>query len=155
MNKQRISYYISICNIHSERLKSSLKNLEKIIPLSVAQYKLLNEQELSFVDQMSYRFGKLQDAMGRLLRILLLTIGEDVSQLPFIDVLNRAEKLGIIDSAHEWITLRELRNLLTHEYSEKLEDIVEGINKLYQISNRLLEIYDRIEKYINKRNLLE
>lgn len=155
MNKQRISSYLSICNIHSERLKSALKNLEKIIPLSVSQYKLLNEQELSFVDQMSYRFGKLQDAMGRLLRILLLTIGEDVSQLPFIDVLNRAEKLGIIDRAHEWITLRELRNLLTHEYSEKIEDIVEGINKLYQISNRLLEIYDRIKKYINKRNILE
>lgn len=155
MNKQRISSYLSICNIHSERLKSALKNLEKIIPLSVSQYKLLNEQDLSFVDQMSYRFGKLQDAMGRLLRILLLTIGEDVSQLPFIDVLNRAEKLGIIDRAHEWITLRELRNLLTHEYSEKIEDIVEGINKLYQISNRLLEIYDRIKKYINKRNILE
>lgn len=155
MNKQRILSYISMCNIHSERLKSALKNLEKIIPLSVPQYKLLNEQELSFVDQMSYRFGKLQDAMGRLLKTLLLTIGEDVSQLPFIDVLNRAEKLGIIDRAHEWITLRELRNLLTHEYSEKIEEIVNGINKLYEISKRLLEILEGIIKYINKRQILE
>ncbi|MEJ5227061.1 hypothetical protein [Thermodesulfovibrio sp.] len=155
MNKQRILSYISICNIHSERLKSSLRNLEKLIPLSVLQYKLLNEQELSFLDQMSYRFGKLQDLSGGLLRAILLTIEEDVSHLPFIDILNKAEKLGIIDSAHEWITLRELRNLLTHEYSEKIEDIVNGINKLYEISKRLLDIYEGIIQYINKRQILE
>ncbi|WP_297209762.1 MULTISPECIES: hypothetical protein [Thermodesulfovibrio] len=155
MNKQRILSYISICNIHSERLKSSLRNLEKLIPLSVLQYKLLNEQELSFLDQMSYRFGKLQDLSGRLLRAILLTIEEDVSHLPFIDILNKAEKLGIIDSAHDWITLRELRNLLTQEYSEKIEEIVNGINKLYEISKRLLDIYKGIIQYINKRQILE
>lgn len=155
MNKQRIASYISVCNIHSERLANSIRNLKKLIPFSVAQYKMLNEQEVSFLDQMSYRFGTLQDAMGRLLRLILLSLGEDVTNLPFIDILNKAEKLGIIENAHEWITLRELRNLLTHEYSEKIEEIVEGINKLYEISKRLLEIYKEIIEYIDKRKILE
>lgn len=155
MNRQRLFSYISICNTHSNRLNSSLKYLEKLVPITVTQYEKLTEQEFSFVDQMSYRFGKLQDTMGRLLRSLLIALEEEAQQLPFIDVLNRAEKIGIIESAQEWITLRELRNILTHEYSEKVEEIVEGINKLYEISQRLLEIYKRIINYIDKRKILE
>lgn len=155
MNRQRLSSYISICNIHAKRLSSALKYLQNLIPVTIAKYKTLKEQELSFIDQMSYRFGKLQDAMGRLLRSLLLVLEEDAHQLPFIDVLNRAEKLGIIENAQEWITLRELRNILAHEYSDKVEEIVEGINKLYEVSQRLLEIFEGIINYINKRKIME
>lgn len=64
---------------------------------------------------MSYRFGKLQDSAGRLSRLTLDALGEEVYELTFIDVLNRAEKLGILDSAKDWLILRELRNLITHE----------------------------------------
>ncbi|GAQ94209.1 hypothetical protein TAGGR_1388 [Thermodesulfovibrio aggregans] len=155
MTTQRLSSYISICDKHAERLNSSLRNLEKFIPFTVSKYESLTEQEISFIDQMSYRFGKLQDTMGRLLRVILNILEEDIYQLPFIDVLNRAEKLGIIENAQEWITLRELRNILTHEYSEKVEDIVEGINKLYKISYRLLEIYNGVLKYIERKKILE
>ncbi len=103
---------------------------------------------------MSYRFGKLQDVTGSLLRVMLIILGEDIENAPFIDVLNRTEKLGIIDDAQEWIMLRELRNILTHEYSDNDDEIAKGINKLFEISKRLCEIYEKIKEYARKRDLL-
>lgn len=38
---------------------------------------------------------------------------------------SKFDHIGIIDSAKEWLTLRELRNIIAHEYSDKT--IVEGI----------------------------
>ncbi len=155
INKKRLYSLISICETHSKRLKASLSFLKELLPLSVDKYKALTEHELAYIDQMSYRYGKLQETMGKLLRTLLITLEEDVKSSPFIDVLNTAEKTGIIDSAQEWIMLRELRNILTHEYSEKVDDIIEGINKLYEISHRLLKIYEELLNYINNKKVLE
>ncbi|MEW6606161.1 MAG: hypothetical protein AB1414_01735 [bacterium] len=144
-SQERLKFYISICNLHRKRLISAIDVLQQIVPLSIEKYEELTEQEISYIDQMSYRFGKLQDTTGRLLKILLVNLGEDIENSPFIDVLNRAEKLKIIESAQEWIILRKLRNILTHEYSEEEKDIVDGINKLFEISNRLCEIYKKIK----------
>jgi hypothetical protein len=152
--RQRLKTYLSISDKHLLRLKSSLKALGSTIPVNTERYKSLTEQELSYIDQMSYRFGKLQDVTGRLLRVILIILGEDIENASFIDVLNRAEKLGIIEDAQEWIMLRELRNILTHEYSEDDDEIAKGINKLFEISKRLCEIYENIKGYIKKRNLI-
>jgi uncharacterized protein with HEPN domain len=152
--RERLKTYLSISDKHLLRLKSSLKALNTIIPVNAERYETLTEQEISYIDQMSYRFGKLQDIMGRLLRVTLIILGEDIENAPFIDVLNRAEKLGIIDDAQEWMTLRELRNILTHEYSDDENEIVNGINKLFEISKRICEIHEKIKIYIQKRNLI-
>lgn len=155
MERHRLKTYLINCDTHIRRLQASLKAIQPIIPLSKDIYRSLSDQELSFIDQMSFRFGKLQDSAGRLLRSLLILLGEDIEYAPFIDVLNRAEKLGIIGNAEEWIMLRELRNLLTHEYSEDEEDIVRGINRLFEVSGRLCEIYSSIRSYIEKRGLAD
>ncbi len=137
------------------RLQASLKAIQPNIPLSKDKYKSLSDQELSFIDQMSFRFGKLQDSAGRLLRSLLILLGEDIEYAPFIDVLNRVEKRGIIENAEEWIVLRELRNLLTNEYSGDEEDIIRGINRLFGVSGRSCDIYSSIRSCIEKRGLAD
>jgi hypothetical protein len=63
------------------------------------------------------RFGRLQDTVGdKLLPLLLAALGEKPS--PAIDNLDRAERLGLIGSADEWLTMRNLRNQMVHEYVE-------------------------------------
>ena len=63
------------------------------------------------------RFGRLQDTVGdKLLPLLLDALGEKTSAV--IDNLDRAERLGLIKSADEWITIRNLRNQMVHEYVE-------------------------------------
>jgi hypothetical protein len=63
------------------------------------------------------RFGRLQDTVGdKLLPLLLDALGEKSSAV--IDNLDRAERLGLLRSADEWMTIRQLRNQMVHEYVE-------------------------------------
>jgi uncharacterized protein with HEPN domain len=63
------------------------------------------------------RFGRLQDTVGdKLLPLLLAALGEKSSAA--IDNLDRAERLGLLKSADEWMTMRNLRNQMIHEYVE-------------------------------------
>ena len=65
------------------------------------------------------RFGRLQDTIGdKLLPVLLVAMGETLAAV--IDNLDRAERLGLIVSADEWMTMRKLRNQMVHEYVEDL-----------------------------------
>lgn len=63
------------------------------------------------------RFGRLQDTVGdKLLPLFLATLGEKTAAV--IDNLDRAERLSLIGSADEWMTMRNLRNQMVHEYVE-------------------------------------
>lgn len=63
------------------------------------------------------RFGRLQDTVGdKLLPLLLAALGEKPASA--IDNLDRAERLGLLNSADEWMTMRNLRNQMVHEYVE-------------------------------------
>jgi hypothetical protein len=63
------------------------------------------------------RFGRLQDTVGdKLLPLLLAALGEKTGAA--IDNLDRAERLGLIHSTDEWISMRNLRNQMVHEYVE-------------------------------------
>lgn len=63
------------------------------------------------------RFGRLQDTVGyKLLPALLAALNENTGAA--IDNLDRAERLGLINSTDEWLTLRNLRNKMAHKYVE-------------------------------------
>ena len=63
------------------------------------------------------RFGRLQDTLGdKLLPLLLTALGERPSST--IDNLDRAERLGLLESADCWMVMRKLRNQMVHEYVE-------------------------------------
>jgi hypothetical protein len=80
------------------------------------------------VDAFVSRFGRLQDTVGdKLLPLYLNSVGESTG--PAIDNLNRAEKLGLLESAELWMTLRDLRNEMIHEYMEDLDRLADALNK--------------------------
>jgi hypothetical protein len=135
MNKQDISDKLKealhICEIHSQRMNYALQKVEKHFPLDVNKYKELSFDDLSYLDQLIFRFSKLQDSMGnRLFTSILQNLGEDIEGKPFIDLLTRLEKLNLIQNHKEWFTLRETRNLVTHEYPFFTPEIIEGLNLL-------------------------
>lgn len=69
------------------------------------------------VESFVARFGRLQDTVGdKLLPQVLAVLGERVAS--FADNLDRAEKLGWIQSADDWFAMRSLRNQMVHEYVE-------------------------------------
>jgi len=71
------------------------------------------------LDAFVSRFGRLQDTVGdKLLPALLTSMAEKSGDA--IDNLDRAEKLGFIESAEAWMEMRRLRNQMVHEYIEDL-----------------------------------
>jgi hypothetical protein len=108
----------------------------------------LDDENVSFVDQFIYRFFKLQDLMGnRLFKLILDLVAEPIEGKSFIDILNRLEKLGLIDSVEAWLELRELRNELAHEYPSSLNERLQGINQLVQKAEVLARILNSCEAY--------
>jgi len=94
-----------------QRLFGSLFTLEQATRLE--EDPDLAERVEAFVG----RFGRLQDTVGdKLLPLLLTALGEKTSAA--IDNLDRAERLGLIKSADEWMTTRNFRNQMVHEYIE-------------------------------------
>jgi len=71
------------------------------------------------LDAFVSRFGRLQDTVGdKLLPALLVALAETPG--PAIDNLDKAEKLGLMDSADAWLEMRRLRNQMVHEYIEDM-----------------------------------
>ena len=62
------------------------------------------------------------------------------------DVLNRLEKLEIIDSAQEWIEFRKVRNAATHEYPDNEDEVIEAINNMLAAYKKIKLIYENIKK---------
>ena len=78
------------------------------------------------LDAFVSRFGRLQDNLGdKLLPQLLAAMAEPIGTV--MENLDRAEKLGWLDSADDWIEIRKLRNQMVHEY---IEDAAILINAL-------------------------
>jgi hypothetical protein len=104
------------------------------------------------VDAFVGRFGRLQDTVGdKLLPLLLSLLGEKVSAA--IDNLDRAERLGLINSADEWIAMRNLRNQMVHEYIEDPVVLASALQGGHAFVPVLVAVTDRILGEIDSRGL--
>ena len=136
------------CNRHIEKLNDAKEYLQNTIPLSVEEYLKIDKIQSSFIDQLIFRFSKLQDTIGEsILKGILMLSKEDVKKMTFIDILNRLEGLEVIDK-NEWLKLREIRNEIAHEYSFNQNEIVDSINLIYTKTDELISIYKRLFDFI-------
>ena len=149
--KQTFLEKIYECNQHKKRLKSAKEKLKSIMPLSVEQYEKLDDIFISIIDQLIFRFSKLQDTMGEKIFPAILELnGEEVKKMSFIDRLNRLEELELLYK-DEWMSLRKERNEIAHEYSFNQEEVVDSINLIYNRVNKLVSIYDDIYNYCQNK----
>lgn len=133
------------CKKHVQRINTALKFLEPLFPLTEEALNALSDEQTAVLDQFLYRFAKLQDCIGlRLIPTVYALLESDTSAHPFIDILNRLEKLGVLTSAEDWQYFRSLRNNFAHEYPERSEDIVHGLNALYASWDRFMMLYMKI-----------
>jgi hypothetical protein len=150
------------CNQHKKRLLSAKNRLKAIMPLSLKRYNELDEMTISIIDQMIFRFSKLQDSMGeKIFPNILELAGENIKKMTFIDRLNRLEELGLIDR-EKWMSLRKERNEIAHEYSFNQDEVVDSINLIFERVDELIDIYMTFCKYsfekfdfVQKNNLVK
>jgi uncharacterized protein YutE (UPF0331/DUF86 family) len=62
--------------------------------------------------------------------------------------MNLCEKLGIIPSAEELIAIRDLRNIIAHEYLS--ENLVEIYMEIIELSDGLLKAIFETERFFIK-----
>ncbi|OHE00559.1 MAG: hypothetical protein A2W82_07025 [Sulfurimonas sp. RIFCSPLOWO2_12_36_12] len=98
-----------------------------------------------------FRFTKLQDTLGdKIFKLIVANYEQEVSSLPFIDILNKLEKTEYIFSAKEWMNLRKVRNNIAHQYDDEPEEMSQAINEIVSNKDVLLKIYDKVKQKYNE-----
>jgi len=128
-----------------QRLFGSLFTLEQATLLEADPD--LAERVEAFVS----RFGRLQDTVGdKLLPLLLDALGEKTSAA--IDNLDRAERLGLLQSVDEWMTMCNLRNLMIHEYIEDLAVLTSALQTGHAFVPALIAAANKMITEIERRD---
>lgn len=150
----KLNQSIAVCQLHYQRMMYAKSRTGKIFPLHAASYQALNDEQISFTDQLIYRFSKLQDTIGnKLFPLILEGLHEDLENLSFIDILSKVEKLGIIEDSRQWLILRETRNIVTHEYPFQLDLLIEGLNQLNEQLVVLSNIWEDTASFARQKFL--
>ena len=96
------------------------------------------------LDALSCKFSRVSDIFTqKVLKTLIFVLREDAPT--FLDRMNLCEKLGIIPSAEEIIAIRDLRNIIAHEYLS--ENLMEIYTEIIQLSDNLLKAILQTEKF--------
>lgn len=131
-------------SVTDQRLFNSLFTVEQAAQLNADPD--LAERVEAFVG----RFGRLQDTVGdKLLPLLLKALGEKTSA--FIDNLDRAERLALLHSTDEWMTMRNLRNQMVHEYVEDLVVLTSALQTGHAFVPTLIDAANKMIAEIEQR----
>jgi len=151
VNIERLKTSLQKCRIHLQRLQYAVSQTEKFFPIEREIYQNFQDAQIGNIDQLVFRFTKLQDEMGtNTFRYVLVYLQEDILDKPFRDILNRLERLKIIDSSDTWLALRELRNDLAHEYPMMLDETIDKLNHLFTQLPVLENIFITIERLVKQ-----
>ncbi len=136
------------CQLHAGVLREARDELgdahfdaETVVHITTEQRRLL--------DQLAYRFSKLQDNMGMRLFPALLDWTEE--PLPesstFAEKLQRLERLGALESVERWRELRETRNQLAHEYEDAPALKAAALNRFIADVEILLVMWQKVDAF--------
>jgi len=124
---------------------------EQISQMDLSNDPFANIENIKTIDGFIYRFSKIQDMMGeKLFPAYLKAVEEYSPSMPLIDILNKLEKFEIMDSEADWKYFRKLRNVLTHEYPDNEDDLIQGIKEALLVYPKVKMIYQNIKIYLDK-----
>lgn len=100
------------------------------------------------------RYGRMQDTIAeKLLPRWLLALAERPGSQ--IETLNRAERLGVIESVEQWLEARKLRNRLVHEYMDDPAAFAADLHLAQGYAPMLMETFNRVRAYATERMGIE
>jgi len=109
-------------------------------------YTSLEPQEKAIFEAYLKRFASIQDYLGTKVFPLLLEVAGIGSQ-SMSQVLAEIEKEGIIDKLETWITLREKRNELEHEYPDDMQTALEDLRFCVESMSVLEGYHERVRRF--------
>lgn len=146
--REKLNAALEECRVHAEVLRDARFELgdtrfsaTTVTGISAATRRLL--------DQLAYRFTKLQDSIGTKVFPGLLDLAEEPlpENATFAEKLQRLERLGAVESVAQWRTLRELRNQLSYEYLDAPELKAAALNRFVKGVDELLATWEQADNY--------
>jgi uncharacterized protein YutE (UPF0331/DUF86 family) len=99
------------------------------------------------VEAFTSRFARTIDLLtNKVLRALDLVELEPAGSL--LDVLNRVERRGVVDSAERLREMKNLRNLIAHDYAG--EYLEETFRTCLDFTPELMEVIQRVRNYCER-----
>jgi hypothetical protein len=142
------------CDVHMARMEMALKHISKLIPFTSEKLAHLADEDLGFLELLTSRLAKLQDTIGqKIFPNMLILLEEDISGKSFIDILNKLEKLGFLESAEKWKQIREIRNAIAHDYPDNPDLVATNLNQAINIAYELLNYWQRLKRIIQQQIL--
>jgi hypothetical protein len=129
-----------------QALPSFVRSIEKCSAFNL-ETPISFEVEESF-DALTSKFSRVSDIFTqKVLKSFLILLREDAPT--FLDRMNLCEKLGVIPSANDLITIRDLRNLIAHEYLT--ENLLEVYKESIKLSLKLLQAIESANAAIDAK----
>ena len=124
---ERLQFLVRVVRKECMHLQTTDQRLFAVPFTSETASRLDENPELAErVEAFASRYGRLQDTLGdKLLPLLLRALGEKPAAA--IDNLDLAERLGLLQSAEEWMAMRKIRNQMVHEYIEDPEILTSAL----------------------------
>lgn len=144
----RLQAALAECRLHAEVLTEALSDLSPAV-FTAQDVARLGSDQRRVLDQLAYRFGKLQDGMGeKVLPGVLDLVQEPLSPgATFAEKLQRLERLGALANAADWRRLRELRNQVAHEYPDQPRLKAAVLNRFIQGVREPLAICAQVQNF--------
>ena len=144
-SRSKLETAIKECALHADILAEAMDEHGESY-YSASSLKSLNKSRLRLLDQMAYRFTKLQATLGEQVLPMLLDVAEEplAQDAPFAQKLQRLERIGIIPSAEQWRELRIARNTIAHEYPDAPELKAAAMNQFVRSAAELLQFWKHV-----------
>jgi len=140
MNKNLVERLAFLQRVVTKEIKhlnySSMQVFKEPLTIERVASLATDEDLAEKVEAFTSRFSRLQDTVGdKLLPAWLNALGEQTGAA--IDNLDKAEKLGVLASADQWLEIRQLRNQMIHEYIEAIEVLTNALQAAHDYQSRI------------------
>ncbi len=147
----RLGFLVRVVGKECRHLETTDRRLF-VVPMTPERVTTLEDDPdlAERVEAFVSRFGRLQDTLAdKLLPALLAALSESVGAQ--LDNLDRAERLGWIGSADAWLTIRQLRNQMVHEYMEDLALLTSALQSGHDFVAILLDAAQAMTQQVASR----
>lgn len=156
MSKQRAILQSSLvaCAQRVDKLRQSLQRTREMFPLTMELAAGMTDAREESIDALILRYSQcvsmLQDQIFRGIAYLEQ---EDIGDKSNRDKALLMEKLGAIQSAEAFGTAALLRNKLTHHYPDQSKLQLEQINLVVAESHLIIEVFESVTRYLERKGL--
>ena len=130
---------INVLNLSADWIRHSFEQTS-----TIEQKEKYSTEEFDKLENLASRYARTTDMLvNKVLRSIDTIESEDIGTI--IDIMNRAEKRGIVSSADLLHTIKDLRNSIVHEY--KIDEITRFFVDVQKYTPILLGIIQKVNIY--------